>query len=491
MKTSALTPKTPSTSPGRHLLEGATSVFLAESLLLLTGVITVSFLTRRLGAVNYGLFTLSATLIALIEFTITSLFARATVKFVSDAEDWRPVATTVMRLLLLISGGVTLLVWLMASPIAALLGEPVLATYLRVFALDIPLFTLAKSHRNILVGMGGYVQRARMSAGRWITRFLLIVLLVEWGLSVEGAILGSIGASIVELTIGRFYVRPSLSGPSTFAIRSLWGYAVPLFLSALALRLLRLDLFALKILGGTQEQVGFYGAAQNFSLVVVIFGFSISPLLLSTLSRVLREGNFEKARGFASNAMRSVVALLPFAVMTAGAANEIASVIFGPKFVAAAPLMTLLLFSALARVMIMITNAILIAAGKPRWTLALTGPLLPVAIVGHLIMIPRLGALGAAVVTVSVACMGALASVLAVRHLWRILPPATTLLRSVLLSGLAFSLAVLWPTAGFLVLLKLPMIGIVILSGYLLLGEFTTQEIDLLRSLFPGGRLRV
>jgi len=85
----------------------------------------------------------------------------------------------------------------------------------------------------------------------------------------------------------------------------------------------------------------------------------------------------------------------------------------------------------------------IIAASKPRWSFALTAPFLPVAIVGHLIMVPRFGSLGAAAVTTSVACMGALASVLAVRHVWQILPSVTTLLRSVLLSGLAFSLAVL------------------------------------------------
>lgn len=466
------------------MLEGVIRVFLAQSLFPLTGIITASFLTRQLGAANYGLFTLSATLIAWIEFSIISLFGRATIKFVSEAEDWRPLGTTVIRLQLLISGGVMLLLWLLATPIAALLGEPVVATYLRVFALDIPLFTLAHSHRNILVGMGSYVKRARISAGRWITRLLLIVLLVELGLSVEGAILGSIGASLVELIIARFYVRPSLSGPSMVGIRSLWAYSVPLFLSALSLRLIRLDLFVLKILGATAAQVGIYGAAQNVSLVVGIFGLSISPLLLSTLTRVLREDNFQMARAFASNAMRSVIALLPFVGMVAGAADEIVSFIFGTKFASAAPLLTVLLFAALAIIMIRVTATILIAAGKPRWTLALTGPLLPVAIVGHLILIPKFGALGAAGVTASVACLGAVASVLAVRHVWQILPPITTLLRSVLLSGLAFSLSVLWPTAGFLVLLKMPIIGIVILSGYLLLGEFSRQEIDLLRSLF-------
>ncbi|MCH9037000.1 MAG: oligosaccharide flippase family protein [Chloroflexi bacterium] len=114
-------------SPARHMLRGVVHVFLAESLFPLTGIITASFLTRHLGAANYGLFALSATLIGWIELTITSLFGHATIKLVGDAQDWRPVGTTVIRLHLLIGGGVMLLLWLLATPIAALLGEPVLA----------------------------------------------------------------------------------------------------------------------------------------------------------------------------------------------------------------------------------------------------------------------------------------------------------------------------------------------------------------------------
>ena len=89
------------------MLEGTIRVFLAESLFPLTGLITASFLARQLGAANYGLFTLSAMLIAWIEFSITSLFGRATIKFVSEAEDWRPVAATVIRHYLVISCSIT------------------------------------------------------------------------------------------------------------------------------------------------------------------------------------------------------------------------------------------------------------------------------------------------------------------------------------------------------------------------------------------------
>jgi len=475
-----------SSQPGRHVLDGTIRVFLAEALLLPAGLLTTAFLTRRLGPEGYGLFLLAATLVAWMEWSIASVFSRATIKFVSEAEDWQPIGTTVMRLHLVVSGGAALLLWLLAAPIATLLDEPVLATYLRLFALDIPLFSLAHAHRNILTGIEGFRERALASAGRWITKLLLIVLLVALGLSVLGAILGSIGASLVELAIGRFYVRPSLFRRSTFPARQLWGYAVPLFLYVLSMRIYeKLDLLALKVLGATAAQAGIYGAAQNLSLVPGIFALSFSPLLLSTLSRVLGTGDTRLAKAMSRNAMRVVIGLLPFAGMTAGSASEIVGLIFGPVFLPAAPFLALLIFAGVARVMISVATAILTAADKPGWPFVLIGPLLPLATAGHLLLIPRWDAMGAALVTSLFAGLGALATVLAVYRIWRILPPAATLLRSTLLCGLAYTLAILWPTPSLLLLLKLPVIGLLIGLLFLLLGEFSAGEIAMVRSTFP------
>lgn len=474
----------PSSHPSHHIVGGTFRIFLAEALILPTGIITVAFLTRRLGPEGYGLFTLAVTLVAWIEWGITSIFARATIKFVGEAEDWRPVGATVMRLHLAASSGAAFLLWLLAPSIATMLKEPVLATYLRLFALDIPIFSLAHAHRNILIGIGGFRQRALTSAGRWISRLLLIVLLVEIGLSVSGAILGSIGASLVELIIARFYIRPPLFPRSTFPARRLWDYALPLFLSAASLLLFnRLDLLMLKVLGGTAEEAGIYGAAQNLSLVLGIFSLSFSPLLLSTLSRTVNAGDSRQAGEISRNAMRVVIGLLPLAGMTAGAAPEIVDLIFGPKFSLAAPLLALLIFAGLARVMISVTTAILTAAGKPGWTFALTGPLPPMAIAGHLLLIPRLGAVGASLVTTLFASLCALATVLAVYRIWRILPPATTLCRSTLISGLAYALAASWSAPGFLLLLKLPTIAFAVPLAFLSLGEFRPGEIVLIRSI--------
>ena len=472
--------------PGQRTLDGTIRVFLAEALLLPTGLLTAAFLSRRLGPEGYGLFTLAATLVSWIQWTITALFTRATIKLVGEARDWRAVGVAAMRLYLGAGVGAAVLLLLLAGPIARLLGEADLAPWLRLFAAEIPLLSLAALHRNLLIGLGGFRQRALASAGRWTARLLLIVLLVGLGLGVPGAILGSIGASLVDLAIGRFYVRPSLRGRPALSARQLWGYSAPLFLFALSMSLYeKLDLFALKALGATAGQAGIYGAAQNLSVVPGIFALSFSPLLLSTLTRTLRAGDQDRAREIGRDALRVAVLLLPLAGLAAGAAPEIVGLLFGPGFGPSAPLLALLFFGAVALVMILVATAVLTAGGKPGWTFAVAGPLPLLALLGHRLLIPEHGPIGAALVTTGVSFAGALAAVLAVHRLWRILPPAGTLWRSALACGSAYLLAALWPAPGFLLLVKLP--TIVVLTGLLLLllGELTAGEAATARALLP------
>ena len=474
----------------RHMLGGTIRIFLAEALLLPTGILTAAFLTRKLGAEGYGLFTLAATIVSWVGWSLTSIFTRATIKFVGETEDWRPVGATVLRLHLWVGGGAMLLIWLLADGVAMLLREDAIAGYLRLFALDIPLFCLAYAHRSILVGVGGFSQRAIATASRWMARLVLILLLVEMGISIWGAILGSVGASLVELVICRFYIRPSLFARSNFPVQKLWDYGVPLFLFALSMRLYeKLDLFALKILGGTAAQAGFYGAAQNLSLIPGIFSLAFAPLLLSTLTRTLYAGDRIAAKKISRDAMRAVFLMLPFAGMTAGAAPEIVRLIFGKAFLPAAPLLAVLIFGALALAMISITTAILTAAGKPDWTFILTAPLLPLAIVGYRWLIPQLGAIGASIVFTSCASLGALVTVLAVYRLLQVLPPHQTIWRTILVCGLAHAIATYWSVVGFWLVLKLLAIAFVILLALLLLGEFTKSEISSISSMIRLSKL--
>ena len=353
----------------QNFASGTLWVFLAEALMFPTGLLTAGILTRNLGQDGYGVLTLVSVLVTWVEWTITSIFSRTAVKFVSDADDWQPVSSAIAQIHFLIGAAAAIVLWAFAAPISALLDIPNFARYLQLFALDIPIFCLANAHQQILVGRELFQVRAVASAGRWLTRLAIIAALVEFAnWSIEGAILGSLGASVVELTVSRCFVHPPLLRRSNYALPQLFGYALPLFLFATSLRLFdKLDLFMLKILGGTVAQVGVYGAAQNLALVPGIFALSFSPLLLSTLSSALRREELVSAKQMSLNSVRVVIALLPFSALAAAAAVPIVRVIYGNAFSVAGPVLAVLIFGAMGLVMISVVTAVVNSSRKAKF----------------------------------------------------------------------------------------------------------------------------
>jgi len=479
--------KFPVNQTNRQILDGTVWVFLAEGLILPTGLITAGFLTRQLGPEGYGLFTLASVIVAWVEWSITSIFSRTTIKFVGEADDWRPIGALVVQLHLAVSLGVTLLLWLLAPAIATGLNEPVLGQYLQLLALDIPIFSLASAQRNILIGMGQFRQRAVATAGRWMLRVVLIVFLVELGFSIQGAILGSIGATLTELVITRFFAPTPWFQRANYPIRPLFGYAIPLFAFAMSMRLYdKLDLFMLKVLGGSAEQSGIYGAAQNLAFIPTILSISFSPLLLSSLSRLLAAGEVDSARQLARHALRLVIGLLPIGAVTIATAPSIVSLIYGVEFLPTAPILSLLIFSALGLMMISVGTTILIAAERPNWPVFITLPMVPVAVLGHRQLIPVLDAIGAALVSTFVAGIGAISIIISIYLRWGILPPLATLARSLLVCPAIYALATYWSVTGLWLLPQLLLLAVMIPLLFGVLGEFSRSEIRLVGSMVSG-----
>jgi len=467
-----------------HTADGTMWNFMAEALVAPTGLILTAYLTRNLGPEGYGLFALAFTLISWATWSISSLFSRTAIKLVSEAEDWRPVGATVLRLYFVCGLGTMLLFWFGAEFMAGLLGEPKLKLYLQLFSLEPLFFILARAHSFILIGRGDYRRQAIPIAIRLVARMALIVSLVEMGFSVTGAVLGSVGAALAELAICRFYARPSLFHRSAFPAKELWSYATPLFLSAISMQLLgKVDLFALSAMGGTLAEAGIYGAAQSMSIIPTIFSASFAPLLLSSLGRMIKEGQDIDTRAMARNSMRAVIGILPFAGMAAGSAREVVVFVFGSAFSPTAPLLALLIFAKVSIVMISVASVLMISANKPQWTFSLAGPMLLLALGGHALLIPKMGALGAASVTTAVSFIGGCISVACVYRLWQVLPQTSTILRSILLTALAYFAAISFPTQGFWLISKLLVITIAIPVCFEFLGEFSHKEIELARTV--------
>ena len=468
----------------RHVLDGSARILLAEALILPTGLITASVLTRYLGPGKYGLFTLTSTVVTWIEFCVTSFFARTTIKLIGECDDWRPWGANIVRMHLLTGGVSALLLWVCSSKLAQLMNEPSLTGYLRLLSLDIPLFSLATAHRNILIGMRKYRERALASAGRLIMRLLLMVLLVAWGFSVEGAIWATIGASVFDLALARFFARAPLWGAFPVPIREIWHFAVPLFLAGISLTIFeRLDLFMLKTMGATAALAGIYGAAQNLTIIPALLGGALAPVLLAALTHANRSGETSLARELARDAIRFSICMLPFAALISGSAPAIVALVVGRTFAPAASFLAVLIVGGFARLLLAVASAALIAADKSGWVLVLTGILVPIGLFAHFAAITRWGATGASWVTTILSLLAASASVAAVFAAWKILPSHMTLIRSGLISASAYVAAVAWPATGPMLVIKLVVIGARILAAFFGAGEFARDEISLLYSL--------
>ena len=472
----------PASSPAsrqfQETLRGSARVFAAEALAVPTGMAVVAFLARRLGADGYGEFTVAVGFVAWLEWSIASALSRAAVTLVAQGPDRHAAGAAVVRTYLVASLGTAVLLWTAAPALATTLGRPAIAGYLRLFVLDVPFFALAQAHRSILVGMGSFTARAVLAAGRWIARLIGVLVLVGLGFGIPGAIVGSVGASVAELALARRYVRPPLLGSRMAPAAVLLRAGVPLALFDLAVRAFdKVDLFCLMALTGSSTLAGFYGAAQNLSMAPGMVAMSFSPLLLSTLARTARADGEGIARPIAVDGLRIVVGLAPFVAMAAGASREITVLVLGEPFLPAAPLFVLLVLGELALAGVSVCAAILTAAGKPAWTFALSGPMVVLALAGHLILIPRLGAMGAALVTCGVAGAGALAALLAVHRVWKVHPPLATVVRSAAIAALAYLSAALWATPGVLVLVKLAAISAGIVAAGVALGEIPAEPL--------------
>jgi O-antigen/teichoic acid export membrane protein len=481
-------------NPQERLVGGTMLVLAAEALAFPAGLIATILLTRYLLPADYGALALALAGVAWLEWTVVSLFSRAAWKLTAEADDWRTVAQPVVRVFLSAGLLAGVCVFATADLAARMLSVPQLAPLLRILALEIPVFVTAHAYRSVLIGRGMHGARAAVAAGRWTLRAILIAAGTLLGFSLNGLAVLIVAATCVELALARSgaagfrRAHARSARPDRAAIRitagQLLAYATPLAVSAICLRLLdRMDVFALRLFGGSLENVAAYGVAQNLALGPGLFGTAFVPALVAAYSYRAARGDAVGAKRLSAEALRAGFLMLALSLLAAGAARSLIELLFGARYAAAAPLFALLIVGAGATLLNALASAVLVGAGKLPWTVRLTVPLVLMAAIGHAVLVPRYGAAGAAIVTASTALIGAAASCVAAHVLVGTPIPFATLLRSLGVGGVtAWGLARLHVTGAAI----LPVLAIALLLfavGLVLSGELRASERARLRAL--------
>lgn len=482
-----------SLGPQTGLAGGTMLVMAAEALAIPAGLITTILLTRSLAPAEYGALALALAGTAWLEWTLVSLLSRAAWKLIAEEDNWPAIARAVVRSYVLGSLPVSVLVFITADFAADALRVPLLAPLLRVLAMEITIFATAHGYRAALVGRGLHRARAAVSAVRWAVRALLIALGVLLGVSPVGIAALIVLATTVELAMARWRVLQATRAQDAAPLvdrtrppltaRQLITYATPLAVSAICLRLFdRIDIFALRALGGSIESVAAYGVAQNLAQGPGLFASAFTPALIAALSYRLARGDTDGAHQLGSDALRAGFLVFPVILLIAGAAPQVTVLLFGSGYASAAPLFARLVVAAAGTLLLALASGLLVAAGRLNWTIVLTAPLLLFAFVAHVLVIPKFGATGAATVTAVVAIAGALAACATVRILLHTRLPLATLLRGVVLGGTAGWLASTVDLAGVALVAMLAALTVILVAAIGLTGELRASERARLRN---------
>jgi O-antigen/teichoic acid export membrane protein len=179
--------------------------------------------------------------------------------------------------------------------------------------------------------------------------------------------------------------------------------------------------------------------------------------------------------------------MFPFTAIVSGGSGEVVEMLFGAAFAEAAPLVAVLIVGAAALVLIAIASALLVALGRPWPAVVLTAPLLPLAMLGHVLVVPRLGALGAALVTTTTALLAAALCVLVVCLVWPLKLPVGAIVKSAAVSTAAYAAAAAWPTPGPMLIVKALMLSVGVVAAAGAMREFTGSDLAWMWSARRGG----
>jgi O-antigen/teichoic acid export membrane protein len=299
-----------------------------------------------------------------------------------------------------------------------------------------------------------------------VSKAVGILILVEIGPSVAGALivnaLGSIVAlAVAAVCIGRAPFKLTLAdrGP---VIR----LAVPVSLIALGTQtLVSVDLWVLNAVGTQVADAakGLYVAAVNVARIPNFVAFVMTAVLVPSIAASLAADEHDTARSFLSAAMRFMaIVLVPGCGLIAVNAAEVLALLFSSDYAGGAPLLIVLIFAhGLFYTTFLCLANVLIATGRAATSARLSLAALAGAIVLSVALVLWAGALGAAWAALIANAAAAIGTGIVIGRVVGVPVDGSMLARVVLLSAAICGVSWWIEARGWMLLLEFALIGAV------------------------------
>ncbi len=160
----------------------------------------------------------------------------------------------------------------------------------------------------------------------------------------------------------------------------------------------RIDIVLInKFLGYTQT--GLYAAAYKFFDLLAFFPAVVSHSLYPLFASLMAEGKLEEVRTILERYLRFMAAVaLPMATGVMLLAGPIIKLLAGDEYAAAANILAVVVWAPAILFLYIVVNSLVISQ-LTKFAVAITGANVVINIIGNLILLPRIGIMGAAIMT--------------------------------------------------------------------------------------------
>lgn len=440
------------------------------------------FLARHLGPSKYGTIGLLTTLMTALNVVQATGIPQAMSKLIAgDAPHADDILAAGGRLQIWTSLALMTLFIALSPALAALFHDHRLVVYIAVISCTLPGYGRFTAYAGYFNGLHQFARQAWIMASYAIAKVVLVVVLgLEFGLfgAVLGYALSPQPAVVVSFHRGR--------AQGTFERSILNQLARPLVIFAvLTLLQYNVDLFTIKVVAHSKATAGFYVAAQNVSIIPLLGLGAMAQVVLPSVSRLVSGGEYKRAAGPVSGALRQLLmVLLPATALIVGSAPGVLRLLFGAAYLPATNTLRVMATSYMAVTVFALLASVLNGAGRV-WTacyLAAAG--VAVTLVLCIALVPHFGMVSAAASVGGGALVATVGAAVAVLRLVPARVGPLTFLRTIGASGAVLALAwVRVPVAA----LPLWWLALALVYGLLLLvtGEITRDERKAVWRLLP------
>ncbi len=366
------------------LARGTAVLVISQGCYYVLGYLAVVLMAREFGPAAYGAYGVVMSVLIWLEESGRFAIPSATAKLV--AETGAVLERTALTLNLALYGILFVLLWMVAPWFESWFGIENGTVLFRIAALDLPFFGAFSVYRAIHQGHRRFFQLGCSQVVYALTKLIGVLLLINFSLSVENALLVNVGATIVGLVC----LLPGASLPRggrwLEQMASLVSAAAPMGLYHFALLLQGwLVLWTFQIMSAPAgAMVGIFVAAYNVARVPALILTTVTTVILPSVSRAIALNDESLARRDINRSLRfAFILYLPICLVLIAAPEKLMQWIYSEDFSGGGVILSLLAAGEGLLLIHAILGTALTAAGEAR----------KAAIVTVVSLIPALGTL--------------------------------------------------------------------------------------------------